>query len=76
MKKGEKLLNKLKLREFQNWSFADARALLKHLGYTYDHTTGSHEIWQHPLHGLANLQKVKGQAKPYQLRQVLEQITK
>lgn len=76
MKKGEKLLNKLKRREFQNWSFDDARALLKHLGYIYDHTTGSHEIWKHSLHGIANLQNVKGQAKPYQLRQILEQITK
>ncbi len=37
--------------------------------------SGSHEIYAHPsITELVNLQKIRGQAKPYQLRQLLRLI--
>lgn len=74
MKQGEKLLIKLRGKRFANWSIKDFRTLLEHLGFTYSHTTGSHEFWNHPVHRQMNIQAKGGQAKPYQLRQLLKQI--
>ena len=37
--------------------------------------TGSHHIFTHPtIQELVNLQEVKGQAKPYQIRQFLRLV--
>ena len=75
MKKGQKLLLKLKSRQFQNWAFKDAVTLVEFLGFTHNRTNGSHQIYSHPVHGMINIQNKSGQAKPYQLKQLLERIT-
>jgi predicted RNA binding protein YcfA (HicA-like mRNA interferase family) len=47
----------------------------KAFGYRHDRTTGSHQIFVHPLATRPlNLQNVGGQAKPYQVRQLLRDV--
>lgn len=59
----------------QNVRFSDALTLARALGFQLDHTEGSHHILRHPrVPELLNLQAVRGQAKPYQLKQLLHLI--
>ncbi|MCA1832858.1 MAG: type II toxin-antitoxin system HicA family toxin [Actinobacteria bacterium] len=54
-------------------SFTDAQRLVVALGFTLDRVQGSHHIYRHPDIGeRLNLQPRGGNAKPYQLRQVLQ----
>ena len=58
-----------------NVSFSDARTLAEALGFELKRTTGSHHVFACPgVPELLNLQEVRGQAKPYQLRQLLRLI--
>lgn len=54
--------------------FSELVRLLKALGYTLARTTGSHQIFTADNLPMVNLQKSKGKAKPYQVRQVLSII--
>ena len=57
----------------RNIRFADLCALLEALGFTRARTNGSHHIYAHPqVSALVNVQNVNGQAKPYQVKQVIE----
>jgi predicted RNA binding protein YcfA (HicA-like mRNA interferase family) len=48
---------------------------VKGFGFRLSRTDGSHPIFVHPdIPELVNLQEVKGQAKPYQMRQILKLI--
>ncbi len=59
----------------RNIRFAELTALVEALGFTLSRTNGSHHIYQHPqVTAPINLQNVNGQAKPYQVRQVIELI--
>ncbi|MEX2099880.1 MAG: type II toxin-antitoxin system HicA family toxin [Acidimicrobiia bacterium] len=62
--------------QFQNVRFRDAQALAEALGYRLRSTRGSHHTYRHPkAQDLLNLQPTRGrQAKPYQLRQLLEDV--
>ena len=61
--------------DLQNVSFNDARRLAEALGFELRRTSGSHHIFVHPdVRELLNLQTVRGNAKPYQLRQLLRLI--
>jgi predicted RNA binding protein YcfA (HicA-like mRNA interferase family) len=45
------------------------------LGFELDRTRGSHHIYRHPtVRQRINLQPHRGQAKPYQLRQLLDVV--
>ncbi len=49
--------------------------LLEALGFTLKRVRGSHHIFGHSrVPELVNLQSVDGQAKPYQIRQVIRLI--
>ena len=77
MKKGQKLLLKLQSKQFQNWSFSDFQLLLKHLGFSLSRIKGSHHIYTHPNMILPfPIQPIHGQAKSYQLKQILEWMEK
>lgn len=66
------LMSRLQRGEFTNVRFSDAMALLRSLGFDLLRVTGSHHLFAHPtVPELVNLQDVRGQAKPYQLRQVV-----
>ena len=55
--------------------FADAFALAEAFGFRLSRVQGSHHILTHPtIPELLNLQDVRGQANPYQVRQLLQLV--
>ncbi len=49
--------------------------LVQGFGFTFSRTDGSHHIFTRPdIPELVNLQNIKGQAKPYQIRQFLKLV--
>ena len=69
------LLARLAQGQFANVRFADAQRLAEALGFELDRVRGSHHIFRHPGTGQRlNLQASGGQAKPYQLRQLLDLV--
>ena len=70
-----RLLERIERGDLQNVSFTDTRRLVEALGFELRRTSGSHHIFIHPeVPELVNLQEVRGEAKPYQLRQLLRLI--
>ena len=56
-----------------NLRFAEARALAEGFGFRLSRIKGSHHVFTHPeIQELVNLQEVGGQAKAYQVRQLLQ----
>lgn len=69
------LLDRLAHGQLTNVRFADAQRLAEALGFELDRVRGSHHIYRHPTIGQRiNLQALGGQAKPYQLRQLLDLV--
>jgi predicted RNA binding protein YcfA (HicA-like mRNA interferase family) len=57
----------------KNIRFTDMCRLVESFGFSLSRINGSHHIFSHPdVPELVNLQDVKGQAKPYQIRQFLK----
>ena len=72
--KKQKLLQKL-LTGTKNIRFSEAVACAESFGFRLDRVNGSHHIFTHPdISELLNLQNVKGKAKPYQIKQLLQLI--
>ncbi len=72
--KKRKLLQKL-LSGSKNIRFSEAAACAEACGFRLDRINGSHHIFIHPgIPELLNLQDVKGKAKPYQIKQLLQLI--
>ena len=72
--KKRKLLQKL-LSASKNIRFSEATACAEAFGFRLSRIKGSHHIYVHPeVRELINLQDVNGQAKPYQVRQLLQVI--
>ncbi|TMK39973.1 MAG: type II toxin-antitoxin system HicA family toxin [Actinobacteria bacterium] len=70
-----KLLRKLLRGDVNNVAFADLQELVEGLGFELGRVSGSHHIYSHPdLPELINLQQVRGEAKPYQVRQVVRLV--
>jgi len=58
-----------------NVSFADMRRLVEAFGFELRRTSGSHHVFVHrDVRELVNLQDVRGQAKPYQVRQFVRLV--
>jgi predicted RNA binding protein YcfA (HicA-like mRNA interferase family) len=58
-----------------NLRFADVIRLAEGFGFRLARTRGSHHIFTHDgMSELLNLQSVGGQAKPYQVRQLLRLV--
>ena len=69
------LLRKLASGSLKNVAFSDLRNLIEGFGFRLNRVTGSHHIFVHPaIPELVNLQEVKGEAKPYQIRQFLRLV--
>ncbi len=67
----QKLLKKI-LAGSQNVRFDEMIMLAEAFGFRLSRVSGSHHIFIRPgVRELVNLQNVKGQAKPYQVRQFL-----
>ena len=59
----------------RNVGFSDFVNLIEGFGFRLSRVQGSHHIFVHSdVHELVNVQNVGGQAKPYQVRQVLKLI--
>jgi predicted RNA binding protein YcfA (HicA-like mRNA interferase family) len=69
------LLARLVRGEVRNVHFSDFRKLVEGFGFQFARREGSHHIYSHPqVRELVNLQEVGGEAKPYQVRQVLRLV--
>lgn len=69
-----KLLQKL-IAAPHNVRFAEFQTLVEAFGFTLIRISGSHHIFECPgIPELINIQNVRGQAKPYQIRQFLNLI--
>lgn len=74
--KKKKLLKKI-LDGSKNVRFSDMVNLVEGFGFSLSRTEGSHHIFVHPdIPEQINLQEVKGEAKPYQIRQFMKLIEK
>lgn len=74
--KRKKLLKKV-LSGSKNISFDDLVLLIYAFGFTLSRSAGSHHIFVHPdVNELINIQNVKGEAKPYQIKQFLDLVEK
>lgn len=74
--KRRRLLQKI-LGGSKNVRFAEMVNLVQGFGFRLSRVEGSHHIFIHPdIHELVNLQEVKGEAKPYQVRQFIKLIEK
>ena len=70
-----KLLKRLARGAVANVAFADVCSLAEALGFELRRVSGSHHVFAHPdVPQLINLQSVRGQAKPYQIRQLLRLV--
>jgi predicted RNA binding protein YcfA (HicA-like mRNA interferase family) len=73
----KRLLNRLQAGSFNNVSFTDFVQLLEALGFQLrEHRGGSHSMYKHPAIGeKMNVQPLRnGDAKPYQIRQLVRLI--
>ncbi len=67
-----RLLRRLEQGQMKNVSFRDARRLAEALGFELVRVSGSHHIFaRRGLAEMVNMQEVAGEAKPYQLRQLM-----
>lgn len=74
--KRRKLLQKT-IGGSKNIRFTEMVNLVEGFGFKLIRTDGSHHIFSRPgIPELVNLQDVKGQAKPYQIRQFLKLVEK
>jgi hypothetical protein len=70
-----RLLRRLSQGALNNVRFEDLVDLAGGFGFRLSRVKGGHHIFTHSaIPGLINLQEVDGQAKPYQIRQLLRLI--
>ena len=73
--KRRKLLKRLSEGQLKNVAFGDIMNMVEGFGFKLVRVSGSHHIFTHPgIPELVNLQEVKGEAKPYQIRQFLRLV--
>jgi len=73
--KRRKLLKRLSEGQLKNIAFGDMINMVEGFGFRLDRVNGSHHIFIHPtVQELLNLQEVRGEAKPYQIRQFLRLV--
>lgn len=66
----KRLLQRLAQGALQNVAFRDMAGLVEGFGFKLQRIAGSHHIFVHPsVPEIVNLQDVRGEAKPYQIRQ-------
>ena len=72
--KPRKTLEKI-LSGSKNIRFEDMRRLVEAFGFSFSRRNGSHHIFVHPgIPELVNIQDVHGEAKPYQVRQLMKLV--
>lgn len=77
MSKIHKILLRFNSGNLQNTKFSELKLLLDAYGFTLARVAGSHHIYTHPdIVEIVNIQKIDNEAKPYQIRQILQLIEK
>lgn len=73
--KPEKLLVRIQTAR-SNVRFSDLVRLIEAMGFVLLDIEGSHHLFEHRVHKRArlNIQNVRGEAKPYQVKQFLEKV--
>lgn len=75
--KSRKLLIRFAEGHMKNVRFRDVERLLEELGFERVRISGSHHIFTHPAATeLVNIQNVRREAKPYQIKQIVNLIEK
>ena len=70
-----RLLRRLVQGSLNNVAFRDVVDLVEGFGFKQVRISGSHHLFSHPaVPSLVNLQNVKGEVKPNQIRQLLRLI--
>ncbi|MFP4469803.1 MAG: type II toxin-antitoxin system HicA family toxin [Bacteroidales bacterium] len=70
----KKFLQRIVLNQ-NNIKFNDVVVLVESFGFSLDRVNGSHHIFKHKnIPVLINIQRVKDEVKPYQVRQLLKII--
>ena len=73
--KPDRLLRRLSEGAVRNVRFDDLIHLVEELGFERKRVSGSHHIFIHPeIPNILSLQSVGGEAKPYQVRQVMSLV--
>lgn len=73
--KSRVLLARVSQGALRNTRFEDLVRLVEALGFRAARREGSHRVFTHPeVAELLNLQEVEGEAKPYQVRQLLRLV--
>jgi predicted RNA binding protein YcfA (HicA-like mRNA interferase family) len=73
--KRRSLLKKIARGALHNIDFRDMLSLMEGLGFRLSRIAGSHHVFTHPdVPQPVSLQAVGGEAKPYQIRQVLRLV--
>jgi predicted RNA binding protein YcfA (HicA-like mRNA interferase family) len=73
--KPRKLLIRLAGGSLANVRFGDFQGLVEAFGFSLKRVSGSHHVFSHPdVPELVNLQYIKGEAKPYQVRHFLRLV--
>jgi hypothetical protein len=74
MNQQEKLLRKAR-KDHKSLSFDELCQLAQYYGFTLQRTKGSHHIYKRKGYApLLNFQEVRGEAKPYQVKQLLRAL--
>ncbi|MBP7231355.1 MAG: type II toxin-antitoxin system HicA family toxin [Syntrophaceae bacterium] len=75
MDKADKIYRQAKSSP-NNIRFNDLCLLAERAGFVFDHPNGSHKFFKHSIYKdvIMNFQNVKGKAKPYQVRQLIDFI--
>ena len=73
--KRRRLLKRISEGQLKNIAFGDIISVVEGFGFRLDRVSGSHHIFIHEaIPELVNLQEVRGEAKPYQIRQFMRLI--
>ncbi len=73
--KRRRLLKRLSKGRLKNVAFGDMINMVQGFGFQSARVSGSQHIFTNPgIPELVNLQEVKGEAKPYQIRQFLRLV--
>ncbi len=71
--KARALLARIRIKR-QNVRFSDFVALIEALGFAFDRQRGSHKAYRHPCGAVLNIQESGGEAKSYQIVQLLQAV--
>ena len=72
-----RLLARLTRGAVNNVAFSDIANLVEGFGFRLVRVSGSHHIYEHhDVPNSVNIQSVRGEAKPYQIRQFLKVVEK